>query len=81
VPSHLLAVLEHSEIFKQAYYVSDPTWVSDEDERLRPSEPLSLDQEAAVFSWPPVYNTMTQFQNAYDGFVERILARRDVSFG
>jgi transaldolase len=76
VPSHLLAVLQHSEIFKQAYYVADRGWVPDEDERFRPSHELRLDQRADVFDWPPVYNTMTQFQNAYDAFVERILARR-----
>jgi hypothetical protein len=76
VPEEALEVLIHSEVFRQAYYVADRDWVPDEDERFRPEFELSLEDEEAVYAWPPVYNTMTQFRDAYDTFVQRILERR-----
>jgi hypothetical protein len=78
VPPHVLDTLAHSEIFKQAYYVSDPAWVAEEDGRFRPERVLSLDDEARVEAWPPIYNTLTEFIQSYDTFVERILARRQL---
>lgn len=76
VPEHVLEVLTHSEIFKQAYYVSDRSWVPMEDERFRPDYVLELEDEEAVAAWPPVYNTLTQFSDGYDRFVERLVGRR-----
>jgi len=76
VPEHVLDVLAHSEIFKQAYYVADRAWVPQEDERFRPEYELVLEDEEAVAAWPPVYNTLTQFSNGYDRFVERLVGRR-----
>ncbi len=76
VPDEALRVLQHSEIFKQAYYVADTEWVGEEDERFRPDRELALEDEEAVFAWPPVHATLTQFMDAYDGFVDRIMERR-----
>jgi hypothetical protein len=73
-PDRVLETLRHSEIFKQAYYVSDPEWVPD-DSRFRPAFELALEDEEEVFLFPPVYNTLTQFAESYDQFVERIVAR------
>jgi transaldolase len=72
----ILEVLRHSEIFKQAYYVDDPGWLAEEDARFRPNYPLTLGDEAGTAGWTPVHNTLTEFCNSYDKFVERILARR-----
>ncbi len=76
VPQRVLDVLAHSEIFKQAYYVADTSWVEQEDERFRPSNPLTLEKEKAVVAWPPIYDTLTQFADGYDRFVQRLLSRR-----
>jgi transaldolase len=76
VPDHILEALTHSEIFKQAYYVADRDWVPDEDERFRPNDVLALEDEAGTAAWPPVYNTLTQFCDAHDAFVQRILGRK-----
>ncbi|MGB9880598.1 MAG: transaldolase family protein, partial [Anaerolineae bacterium] len=76
VPDHVLQVLTHSEIFKQAYYVSDAKWVEHEDERFRPNKVLTLEDEAEVAAWPPVYNTLKQFADSYDHFVQRLMSRR-----
>ena len=76
VPERALEVLAHSEIFRQAYYVADRSWVPEEDERLRPEYELVLEDEEAVAAWPPVYNTLTQFGEGYDRFVERLVGRR-----
>ena len=76
VPTRVLNVLAHSEIFRQAYYVADRNWVAEEDERFRPRNLLALEHEAAVAAWPPVYNTLKQFAEAYDRFVERLVSRR-----
>jgi hypothetical protein len=78
VPDHVLDVLTHSEIFKQAYYVADAEWIAD-DSRFRPDYELVLEDEERVFQFPPVYNTLTQFADGYDKFVGRILARSKVS--
>lgn len=76
VPDHVLEVLTHSEIFKQAYYVADAKWVKGEDERFRPNKVLTLEDEAAVAAWPPVYNTLKQFADSYDHLVQRLVSRR-----
>jgi hypothetical protein len=78
VPQEALETLTHSEIFKQAYYVSDRDWVPDEDERFKPDYELTLEDEAATFAWPPVYNTLSGFSDSYDTFVERILVRKQL---
>lgn len=77
VPDHVLEVLTHSELFKQAYYVADPEWIAD-DSRFRPEYELVLEDEERVFEYPPVYNTLTQFADSYDEFVQRILERREL---
>jgi len=59
VPEHVLDVLSHSELFRQAYYVSNREWI-----------------ETAA-EWVPVHNTLSQFCDAYDRFVQRILARKE----
>lgn len=76
VPGHVLEVLTHSEIFKQAYYVADVNWLKNEDERFRPNKVLALEDEAAVAAWPPVYNTLKQFADSYDHFVQRLVSHR-----
>ncbi|NIN97379.1 MAG: hypothetical protein GTN93_19920 [Anaerolineae bacterium] len=76
VSDDVLAVLAHSEIFKQAYYVADRDWVAAEDGRFRPDYELTLDDEDAVVAWAPVHNTLTGFQDSYDTFVQRILGRK-----
>jgi Transaldolase/Fructose-6-phosphate aldolase len=75
VPDEVLPVLAHSELFRQAYYVSDPAW-ADDGEALRPARVLDLDDEAATAEWLPVRNTLNEFCKAYDVFVERIEGRR-----
>jgi len=75
VPEHVLEVLTHSEIFKQAYYVADPEWVAD-DSRFKPDYELVLEDEERVFEYPPIYNTLTQFSEGYDRFVQRLLERK-----
>ena len=75
VPEHVLEVLTHSEIFKQAYYVADSEWVAD-DSRFKPQYELVLEDEEKVFKYPPVYNTLTQFSEGYDRFIQRILERK-----
>jgi len=77
VPDHVLETLTHSEIFKQAYYVGDPEWVAD-DSRFKPQNVLTLEDEERVFEYPPVYNTLTQFSEGYDRFVQRILERKEL---
>ena len=76
VPDDALAVLAHSEIFRQAYYIGDPAWAQPGDEQYRPDVELTLNDEQAVAAWPPVRDTLAQFQNAYDAFVWRILERK-----
>jgi hypothetical protein len=76
VPERALEVLSHSEIFRQAYYVADQSWVMREDARFQPLCPLTLEQEEQVAAWPPVHNTLTQFADGYDAFVQRLRSRR-----
>jgi hypothetical protein len=76
VPEEILETLTHSEIFKQAYYVTDRDWIPQEDERFRPDREIRLQDEANVATWPPVHNTLSEFIRSYDTFVERILQRR-----
>jgi hypothetical protein len=77
VPESVLAALSHSEIFKQAYYVSDPGWGEDEDPRFRPRNVLTLEMEEEVAAWAPIHNTLTQFAAGYDRFVQRLVSRRE----
>ena len=77
VPDHVLEILTHSELFKQAYYVGDSRWVAD-DTRFRPQYELVLEDEMKVLEYPPIYDTLTQFGRGYDQFVERILERKEL---
>jgi transaldolase len=72
----ILEVLRHSEIFKQAYYVADRDWVTEEDTCFRPDRQLTLADEIGTTTWVPVHNTLTEFCNSYDRFVQRILERK-----
>ena len=76
VPDHIWEVLSHSEIFRQAYYIGDPAWGEQDEERFRPQRVLTLEDVAGTAEWPPVYNTLTEFCKAYDVFVDRIEGRR-----
>lgn len=76
VPESALDVLQHSEIFKQAYWLPPPAADEPDLEALRPKQPLSLQDRLATANWAPVANTLNEFCKAYDSFVERILARR-----
>jgi hypothetical protein len=77
VPEDILTALTHSEIFKQAYYVDDEDWITD-DGKFRPDKVLSLEDEESTIAWEPVNATMTQFGEAYDRFVQRILGRKAI---
>ncbi|HOG46398.1 MAG TPA: transaldolase family protein [Anaerolineae bacterium] len=70
VPEAALQVLEHSEVFKQGYYLPG------DDARFRPATVLTLEDEADNAAWLPVAATLNEFCNAYDKFVARIAARR-----
>ena len=70
VPEEAMQVLAHSEIFKQGY------WLPDDDDAFKPDYVLTLEDTEAVFRWPPVYNTITEFAKAYDQFVTRIMERK-----
>lgn len=73
VPGPALRVLEHSEIFKQAYHLPG------DDARFRPDRVLTLADEAGTAAWPPVAATLSEFCSAYDRFVDRVAARRPSS--
>jgi transaldolase len=79
VPAEVLSVLAHSEIFKQAYFVGDRRWLKVEDRRLIPEKPLCLEEEEAVAAWTPVRNTLAEFCQRYDQFLDRIEGRRHLS--
>lgn len=79
VSDDILEVLTHSEIFKQAYYVADRDWVPQGDDRFRPDYELTLEDEAGTAAWAPVHNTLTEFCNSYDAFVQRILEYKHIS--
>ncbi len=76
VPTGILDVLAHSELFKQAYYVADPAWATADGDRLRPERALALEDEGAVAAWTPVRNTLAEFSNSYESLVRRILERK-----
>jgi len=76
MPDDVLEILAHSEIFKQAYYVSDRSWIPEGDERFQPDYELTLQDEEGTAAWDPAHNTLTQFCDSYDTFVQRILARK-----
>jgi transaldolase len=76
VPDAILETLTHSELFRQAYYVDDRDWLPQGDDHFRPDYELTLKDEAATASWAPVRNTLVQFCNGYDAFVQRILERK-----
>ena len=75
VPQHILETLSHSEIFKQAYFVANRDWSTAESERLRPDYELTLEDEANVFTWPPIYNTLTEFISSYNTMKQRLSER------
>jgi transaldolase len=79
VPDHILDVLRHSELFKQAYYVADQDWLFEDDDNFRPHHELRLEDETGTAAWTPVYNTLTEFCNSYDVFVDRILERKEMA--
>lgn len=70
-----IEILKESELFKQAFHVSDTTWISD-DSDFAPDSSLSLTDERATASFIPVSATLAEFGNVYDIFVSRLLARR-----
>jgi transaldolase len=76
VPSHVLKTLAHSEIFKQAYFVANRDWSPVENEAMRPDYELTLEDEDHVFSWPPIYNTLTEFINSYNTLKQRLAERK-----
>jgi len=76
VSSDILNVLAHSEIFRQAYFIDDCDWGSAKEELFKPDHVLRLDDEHGVITWPPVWNTLSEFQDSYDNFVQRILSRK-----
>jgi hypothetical protein len=81
VSAHILEILAHSEIFKQAYYVSDHSWLIGEDEQFKPDEELVLENETGVFNWPPVHNTLIEFMNSYNSLVQRLDERMKTILG
>ena len=72
-----LQILKESELFKQAFHVSDTTWISD-DSDFTPDSDLDLTNEEATASFIPVKATLAEFGSAYDVFVSRLLARRSL---
>jgi hypothetical protein len=81
VPEHILDILAHSEVFKQAYYVADRSWVIEEDQRFKPDRELVLEDEEGVFNWPPVHNTLVEFMNSYNSLVQRLEERMHAVLG
>ena len=76
VPQRILETLRNSEIFKQAYFVADRDWSPVENELVRPDYELTLEDEAKVLSWPPIYNTLTEFIKSYDALKQRLTERK-----
>ena len=81
VPERILDTLAYSEIFKQAYYIADRAWLTQEDERFKPDKELVLEDEVGVFHWPPVHNTLVEFINSYNRLVQDLGERRKVVLG
>jgi len=65
----ILHRLAQSEIFRQAYYLPGDA------DKLRPKQPLSLEQDALVQEWAPVQRTMTGFSQAYAEAEELVLEK------
>jgi len=77
VPDEVLNVLQHSEIFKQAYWLGPLAAPGETDApELRPERVLALEDRTATAGWTPAANTLDEFCKAYDSFAERIQARR-----
>jgi hypothetical protein len=70
-----LAVLSHSQDFKQVCLVADCEWMLEEESKLRPDYELTLDDEEHVAAWAPVRNTLGGFQRGYDEFLTCIRER------
>jgi hypothetical protein len=70
LPTGVMDTLAHSEIFKQAYYMAG------DDQRFQPAQELTLQDEQGTFTWPPVYNTLTEFIKSYNTTVQRIAERK-----
>jgi transaldolase len=83
VPPEVLAILAHSQLFRQAYAVGGPGWQLDEPavepDGFQPAEPLRLDRVAHTAAWTPVHDTLSEFCASYDRFVERLAARRSAN--
>jgi hypothetical protein len=47
-----------------------------EDERFRPAHVLALADEAGTAAWTPAHDTLAQFCDSYDTFVQRIVERK-----
>jgi hypothetical protein len=60
VPNQVLEVLEHSEIFKQSYYIEG------DELRLKPKNEITLKDEPGVAAWAPVRDTLAEFIKAYE---------------
>ncbi len=70
LPAGIMDILAHSEIFKQAYFMPG------DDRSLQPAQELALDDEQGTFSWPPVYNTLTEFIKSYNTLMQHISERK-----
>jgi hypothetical protein len=70
LPAGIMDILAHSEIFKQAYYMPG------DEQRWLPTQELTLQDEQGTFTWPPVYNTLTEFIKSYNTTVQRISERK-----
>ena len=70
LPAGIMDILAHSEIFKQAYYIPG------DDQRLKPEQEITLQDEQGTFTWPPVYNTLTEFIKSYNTLMQRISERK-----
>ena len=70
-PDDAMETMAESEIFRQAW------WLPGDDEALKPSRVLSLDEEdqEAVAAWPPVAQTLDQFIDLYDRMGEAVRGR------
>jgi hypothetical protein len=75
VAAEHLDILKESELFKQAYFVGDSNWVSD-DSAFAPDFQMSLDDEEATAAFVPVSATLAEFGWVYDVFVRRLFGRR-----
>lgn len=79
VDAQIMAVLAHSELFKQAYYIADRQWSPDEDERFRPQEIIQLSDQEKVLAWKPIHATLTEFIKSYQTTIQRIQERQQTA--